>query len=276
MNIMKYAFTRNEAAEILGVTRQTITNWVNNGILESKSITDHNMISKASVDKLIEYCNDIGEVEKNISEYKKHIHSIKDDLKDKLNELKCKYGMLCDTPTALELFLNAFSVLSKDYEQERTIDIISSYIRGEEIANISMRYNISYMRIGQIIGKGIRRLLSKADKYKLLTADNERLALENNELKLRISFLENNTDKQTGNVELTKILCQKLVGQNLNYRVLNCLHCANIYTIGDLVKLNKNDLLKFRNFGRKSLRELDELLNDKGLRWNMTITDLNK
>ncbi|MBO7115435.1 MAG: DNA-directed RNA polymerase subunit alpha, partial [Prevotella sp.] len=48
-------------------------------------------------------------------------------------------------------------------------------------------------------------------------------------------------------------------------RALNCLKAANVETIGDLVKYNKSDLLKFRNFGKKSLSELDDLLQSLNL-----------
>jgi DNA-directed RNA polymerase subunit alpha len=52
----------------------------------------------------------------------------------------------------------------------------------------------------------------------------------------------------------------KLTDLNLSVRALNCLKTAEVDTLGDLVRFNKTDLLKFRNFGKKSLTELDELL----------------
>ncbi len=61
----------------------------------------------------------------------------------------------------------------------------------------------------------------------------------------------------------------KLVDLDLSVRALNCLKAAEVETLGDLVAFNKNDLLKFRNFGKKSLTELDELLEDKNLTFGM-------
>ncbi|MGN1237040.1 MAG: DNA-directed RNA polymerase subunit alpha C-terminal domain-containing protein, partial [Bacteroidaceae bacterium] len=60
--------------------------------------------------------------------------------------------------------------------------------------------------------------------------------------------------------------------QNLSVRALNCLKAANVETIGDLVKFNKSDLLKFRNFGKKSLSELDDLLQSLNLSFGMDIS----
>jgi DNA-directed RNA polymerase subunit alpha len=57
----------------------------------------------------------------------------------------------------------------------------------------------------------------------------------------------------------------------LSVRALNCLKAADVDTVGDLVTFNKNDLLKFRNFGKKSLTELDELLETLNLQFGMDI-----
>jgi DNA-directed RNA polymerase subunit alpha len=64
----------------------------------------------------------------------------------------------------------------------------------------------------------------------------------------------------------------KLVDLDLSVRALNCLKAAEVETLGDLVKFNKNDLLKFRNFGKKSLTELDELLESMSLSFGMDVS----
>jgi DNA-directed RNA polymerase subunit alpha len=60
---------------------------------------------------------------------------------------------------------------------------------------------------------------------------------------------------------------------NLSVRALNCLKAADVDTLGDLVQYNKTDLLKFRNFGKKSLSELDDLLESLNLQFG---TDISK
>jgi DNA-directed RNA polymerase subunit alpha len=86
------------------------------------------------------------------------------------------------------------------------------------------------------------------------------------------------TDKQSANEEfdeevlhMRQLLKTKLVDLDLSVRALNCLKAAEVETLGDLVKFNKNDLLKFRNFGKKSLTELDELLEGMNLNFGMDI-----
>jgi DNA-directed RNA polymerase subunit alpha len=58
---------------------------------------------------------------------------------------------------------------------------------------------------------------------------------------------------------------------DLSVRALNCLKAAEVATLGQLVQFNKNDLLKFRNFGKKSLTEIEDLIKTKGLNFGMNV-----
>jgi len=73
-------------------------------------------------------------------------------------------------------------------------------------------------------------------------------------------------------LHMRQLLKTKLVDLDLSVRALNCLKAAEVETLGDLVKFNKNDLLKFRNFGKKSLTELDELLETISLSFGMDVS----
>jgi DNA-directed RNA polymerase, alpha subunit, bacterial and chloroplast-type len=74
---------------------------------------------------------------------------------------------------------------------------------------------------------------------------------------------------------IRQILKSKLVDMDLSVRAINCLKSAEIETLGDLVAIQKSDLLKFRNFGKKSLAELEELVKSKGLEFGMNISKYN-
>ena len=70
-------------------------------------------------------------------------------------------------------------------------------------------------------------------------------------------------------LRMRQLLKSRLVDLDLSVRALNCLKAAEIETLGDLVQFNKSDLLKFRNFGKKSLTELEALLDMKNLSFGM-------
>ncbi len=93
----------------------------------------------------------------------------------------------------------------------------------------------------------------------------ERITLEADEIAQTETYDEES-------LHMRQLLKTKLVDMDLSVRALNCLKAAEVDTLGDLVSFNKNDLMKFRNFGKKSLTELDELVNVKGLNFGMDLS----
>ena len=73
-------------------------------------------------------------------------------------------------------------------------------------------------------------------------------------------------------LHMRQLLKTRLIDMDLSVRALNCLKAAEVDTLGELVSYSKSDLLKFRNFGKKSLTELDELVEQKGLNFGMDIS----
>ena len=92
----------------------------------------------------------------------------------------------------------------------------------------------------------------------------ERITLEADEIAQTESYDEES-------LHMRQLLKTKLVDMDLSVRALNCLKAAEVETLGDLVSFNKNDLMKFRNFGKKSLTELDELVAIKNLTFGMDL-----
>ncbi len=81
-----------------------------------------------------------------------------------------------------------------------------------------------------------------------------------------------NADFDEEVLHMRQLLKTKLTDMDLSVRALNCLKAADVESLGDLVQYNKTDLLKFRNFGKKSLTELDDLLAGLNLSFGMDIS----
>ena len=94
----------------------------------------------------------------------------------------------------------------------------------------------------------------------------EKITLEADEISSKDSY-----DEHT--LHMSQLLKSKLVDMDLSVRALNCLKAAEVETLGELVSFTKNDLMKFRNFGKKSLTELEELVISKGLNFGFDITN---
>ena len=93
----------------------------------------------------------------------------------------------------------------------------------------------------------------------------ERITLEADEIAKTETYDEES-------LHMRQLLKTKLIDMDLSVLALNCLKAAEVDTLGDLVSFNKNDLMKFRNFGKKSLTELEELVIVKGLNFGMDLT----
>jgi DNA-directed RNA polymerase subunit alpha len=95
---------------------------------------------------------------------------------------------------------------------------------------------------------------------------------DENKIMLEASDAESIEEFDEEVLHMRQLLKRKLSDLNLSVRALNCLKAADVETLGQLVSNNKNDLLKFRNFGKKSLTELEELLNSLKLNFGMDIS----
>ena len=100
--------------------------------------------------------------------------------------------------------------------------------------------------------------------HHFLLFSDEKITLEADEIAQAETYDEES-------LHMRQLLKTKLVDMDLSVRALNCLKAAEVDTLGDLVSFNKNDLMKFRNFGKKSLTELDELVILKGLSFGMDL-----
>ena len=93
----------------------------------------------------------------------------------------------------------------------------------------------------------------------------ERITLEADEIAQTETYDEES-------LHMRQLLKTRLIDMDLSVRALNCLKAAEVDTLGDLVSFNKTDLMKFRNFGKKSLTELEELVLVKGLNFGMDLS----
>ncbi len=115
---------------------------------------------------------------------------------------------------------------------------------------------------GSIPPKEALKEAAKILIYHFMLFSDEKITLDTDE-----KFANEEFDEEV--LHMRQLLKAKLVDLDLSVRALNCLKAAEVETLGDLVKFNKNDLLKFRNFGKKSLTELEELLVNMNLTFGM-------
>jgi len=121
---------------------------------------------------------------------------------------------------------------------------------------------------GSIDPKSALKEAAKILIHHFMLFSDERITLDVDEKKSEEEFDETS-------LHMRQLLKNKLVDMELSVRALNCLKSADVETLGELVSYHKSDLLKFRNFGKKSLTELEELIESKGLAFGMDVSKYN-
>jgi len=118
---------------------------------------------------------------------------------------------------------------------------------------------------GSVHPKDALKEAAKILIYHFMLFSDEKITIDSEE-----SYENEEFDEEV--LHMRQMLKTKLVDMDLSVRALNCLKAADVDTLGDLVVYNKTDLLKFRNFGKKSLTELDDLLDGLNLTFGMDIS----
>ena len=154
------------------------------------------------------------------------------------------------------------------------IDSIYTPIRNVKYAveNFRVEQKTDYEKLileittdGSIHPKEALKEAAKILIYHFMLFSDEKITLETNDA-------DGNEEFDEEVLHMRQLLKTKLVDMDLSVRALNCLKSADVETLGELVVFNKTDLLKFRNFGKKSWTELDELLANLNLSFGMDIS----
>ena len=289
-----------EAAKRLGVSRQTLENWGKNGTLKIRTIgkpVNSHWVDADTIEALSDTIQDVERSRKRLQEeqeliragYRKESQLRKDIERELFMAGKFRTAILCkDFYMSIPIMLNEIGLLN-----HREAQIMCDIINGKDVGWIAQDYCLTRSRIMQIFHKGCRKarelstIKEQLDELHKLRNEAE---LMKTELNIMYDKLKNKmvriTEQKIQEMdkeecikyikttdEMLKILSTSLVDCNLSTRALNCLKSAHIETIGDLIKFTRANLLKFRNFGKKTLGELDDFLESKGLTFG---TDVDK
>lgn len=280
--------SRQEAAEILRVDPQTITNWCNKGVLRAKQVGKWLMVDRDTITKLFDSLQDLAESEKVIMELKQDNYAKMRELKQANEEWQKDVAFVngMEKPSRLvRMIQSLIDSIDNEIMGERERNILKEYLDGSEFEAIGDEYGLTRERTRQIVEKAMQKLgslepygdvLNRCNDTEaenkmmrsLLKKQDAELAELRDKLNIKVEQEKNKTAEEKAMGELSEqekeilgLFNTRLVDMNLTVRSLNCLKAADLETFGDLVKCNKIDLLKQRNFGKKSLGELDDLLD---------------
>ena len=281
-----------EAAERLGVSRQTLTNWGNTGVITIRKTGKSGnclWVDADTLDALSDKMKDVERARLRLEQEDANLQAAFKREHEKLTDIQRQMFMIETMGTSIytkEFYLAIPAMLVElGLLNDRECAIMQRVIGGWEIGRIAQDYGLTRSRIMQIFYKGCRKaknLSTIRDKMEEL----DRLRTEVTELRNTVRVLSQEVKQQQSLQEMTeeervqhiretdemlKVFNTRLIDCDLSVRALNCLRSADIETIGDLARSKKSDLIRFRNFGRKSFAELDDLLYSKGLTFGMDV-----
>ena len=266
----------SEVAEKFGVTRQTIRNWIDKGLIIAEKIDGSTYCTIESVRAIEDKYADVVVVEGALEAYMKKYDAACEEYKASVELLHgasvANDEIRLNKPRLTELIRVLFGIVRVgiDLRGERMIEML---LAGSDSKEISESYGISPERVNQIVEKTIRILNCEGVQYQKLKEENERMKEELQTMENNVKSLRSFREPGAENLEYSKvdiqesILTKRLVDCNITVRTLNCLKAEDIETVGDLARQHKTDLLKLRNFGKKCLIEIDDFLNELGLEW---------
>lgn len=266
---MARMISRQESAELLGCSLQTVTNWVERGLLKGHVIGHALMVDRDSIQQYFDDLKELGAMAEQISDMKSEYKTILKNFKEVLGEAR---GLYIEPARARDVFRANQLVLMnlcEGYLGKRQREIFSALIYGEKPDDLAKRLGLTRERTIQLAIMAATKL-SDIRELKEIHETNKALKAENEQLRQLIS----KRDEQLKEYEMLKkrsfpLLEKRLENYNLSVRTLKALYNKNCKTIGDLVKLNRWELMNTRNMGMKSLAEIEELLSSIGLHLGM-------
>lgn len=289
---MARLLSRDEAALLLDVTPQTISNWVEKGVLKGHFVDRLLKIDKATIEKYFDTLSDLAFIEKRIFAAKRDLQLAEKELEKNLDDTRSAIHLLGKgVPAHLinEIFSVIIEASGDDVLKEREKTILTMLLEGKDVEFVAEEYGLTRSRIMQIVSHAVRKLATVKTfselrrEYKQLVFDNTNFQNVIEALQNRVKKLERINNIDTAPVSeydyllgdkggtFTAMMNTPVYDLGISVRSLNCLKGAGVDTLYDLVKCNKTDLMKFRNFGKKSLTELEDMLDGLHLHFGMDV-----
>ena len=288
--------SRQEAADYLGVNRQTVSNWLESGILHDVGKNRQTLIDKNSLDKFFDTYKDLAVMEEKIAAAKERTEQLLQETEKRMLDIRKAHGIVSIVgEDAIRIqFLEMILALALEARciNHREHRILWGIVHRKPLDEIVAEDWSGRANVMQIAHKAIHKIAEMNDyadikreladmKKKsalgeqIINDQNEEIARQKAELAKYEKRQEEESDDDTDDQEILamrQLLKTRIVDLNLTVRCLTCLKSQDIETLGDAVQYNKTDFLKFRNFGKKSLTELDDLFDSLGLHFGMDIS----
>ena len=292
---MSRLISRNEAAQLLDMTPQSVSNWIEKGLLKGHFLNDKQLVvDRNSIVAYFDKLSDLAFMEKRIDAMKEELTQLESSLAMKLKDMRKSDALLDEgnSPRVLTATLQAlFGVAGEELLSWREREILQRLFDGKSLNEVAEEFSFCAPNISQICVRTIAKI-KELQKYPSLHKECKELRAENKTLRQYVETLDRIlatfqskvdssvplTEPDNRDVEevkrLKELLFTNIRDLDINVRTLNCLKGLDVETLGDVVRLQKNDVLRQRNFGKKCLTYLEDYLDSLGLTFGMDVDSI--
>ena len=254
----------SEAAEMVGVSAQTIRNLCKAGTIRYQLRSQLFYICKEDVEQYMQSITEVHEIEQSIATYKDTLKKVKGELEREsanLQEKLITLKMFPENATYIMDFLYGSLKYFGEKLEPQEMQILESLLHGGNLSEISNQLSLSRERTRQVL----ERAIHKTYHFQSDLESKDQIIQKQEQI---INELQDQLAKSGCDVTPYKqmsLLETRVENIAFSVRTMNLLYTLEIETIGDLVKCRRDDLLKYRNFGKKSLAEIEAWLEAHGL-----------
>ena len=295
--------TISDAEKKTGMSRQTLTNWMDSGLLPGMRTSRSIWISTEAINKLLDATVPANNIRKEVEKLNEQYTAQKEELEKKIAEINSSIKDInraleyCIVPAAKHDVIDRMLEIFGEKLKGRDRFIMDQFMNGKTVQEISNALGLSADKLWSEFNYGMKKFNDSISIF----SENERLKEENEIMKTDYAIIKDAyINVRNKNAELDEalrsyrilhenvapyngeplseeenymmiLLRTKLEDCNLSKRIINLMKYAEIETIGDLVSLNKADLLRYRKIGKKALNELDDFLESQDLSFGMDV-----
>ncbi|MDD2525066.1 MAG: helix-turn-helix domain-containing protein [Bacteroidales bacterium] len=276
-----------EAAELLGVSRPTISNWMRKGLLSKKIEKGIPLPTRESIQLILDKHKGLADLEAEVEKYTLELQEKVAQLKQKIEEKDSEEAFVSLISPMKDFIYHIASLfLTSMHDQyrmsEKEWDMISMALSGHSLFPICRKYNLSNERVRQIIGKGLRRVsrtelefstyISQFENIMTLKQEIESLQYCNSQLERKLKAFGPLKDDELVMLPKEKaheLFLKKLTDCGLSAKTVNDIPEDQIKTMGKLLTYSKIELMTYYNVKKSTLKEIEEYL----IPYNCTFND---
>ena len=263
--------SRQKAAEMLDCNLQTVSNWVKRGVIRGHKVDQYIMLDRDSILQYFDTLKDLADMEQKLID-------MKTELKEKTKEMEATLDELRIRKFPSDRIMHVFRTnqlalihLLGGGLREREREILKRTTMGDNPDVIAAEYGISRERVVQIGALAALKISDTTD-FEQLVNENKDLRENNKKLNEQVDYLNEKLSAYDWDRKLASTIFMKCIGDlPFSVRTQNALKSIYCETLGDVVRLDKIDLMKARNFGKKCFSEIDDYIIKHGLHWGMRL-----